>query len=108
MAYNYLDDLTGITDLRELGGTAVYNDTAFSGYRIRISDDGDRVFYQRLYVNNLSDIKVADIEYFDGSPDILDILNMTADEFENYFGGFAPGIWIDGEIYLLSEFMREL
>ena len=107
MRYNYLEDLEGITDLKEIGGTATTSFTAFHGMRIRLSDDGERIFYQYVSDKGCEEIHEVDVEYFTAEPEVLDILNMDLDEFEEYYDGVTTGFRVGSEIYLLEEFIRD-
>lgn len=91
MGYYDLEDLKkeGVKDLRSLGGTASSWESAFFGYRIRVSDDGDRVFVQNIG------------ESGDGVIEIYDIEEFLCD------GEFKFGFSMYGEKYFLDEFLRD-
>lgn len=106
MSYEYLEDLKGITDLRDLGGTASLALSAFHGIRIRPTDSGEKIFYQ-FVGEKPEEIQEVEIEYFGPIEEVLDTLNVDEDEFEEEYGGTIPGFYIEDTIYLIAEFMRD-
>lgn len=107
MEYYSLDDVRGVKDLIELGGTANHFSTAYSGVRIRLTDDGEAVFIQDIYSDNLGEIEVEEIEYFGPIPLVLDMLNMDEEEFEKNYGGTVQGFTYNNKLYLFEEFIRD-
>lgn len=107
--YYSIEDIRNenITNLRDLGGTATLVLCNNYALLIRISDDSEKVFYQFIG-NNFEKIEEADVEYFSYTDEIGDMLNMTSDEFEDDLGGVTPGFNIEGTIYLILEFMRDM
>lgn len=105
--YYDLDDLReqGIKDLREIGETASLALSAFSGYRIRISDDQEYVFAQYISSGSLHEITMHELHYFSkDNEEIKDILNLSEEDIDNEP---VPGFRIDGELFILDEFIRD-
>lgn len=105
--YNDLDDLKeeGIKDLRDIGETATLAMSAFTGYRIRVTDDGEGVFVQYLNGSGVDEIELYEIEYFSKeNKEVRDILNINEDEVDDVY---VPGFKMCDELYLIDEFIRD-
>lgn len=107
MGYYDLEDVKGIDDLKELGGTATKGFSFWSGLTIRATDDGDKIYTQYTASDKKDEIEIRDIEYYSYSDEISDILNVSEDEFESHYGGVVAGFEYEGEIYLIAEFLRD-
>ena len=104
----------GIKDLKEIGETASLFETYFSGIRIRATDDGDYIYYQRVG-EQLGEIHLTEVEYIMPTDYMLDETGLTKEEFIEIYGEVAVGFSVpidskdedDYRIYLVNDFIRD-